>query len=162
MPRWTRVPLLTLLTLIGLFVLTMQIFVVPELASEWARELPGFAYLAAPLAVCAIGAGLSVQVALVVAARLVGFLHRGRALDRAALQWVTWLVRCAAIGTIITLLALVALIVVGTGGPPALSLVLITAIIGGGTATLLLIVMRALLADAVARDATLREAVNAE
>jgi len=79
-PRWTRLPLLTLLTLIGLLVLALQVGALPVLAAEWAREAPEFGFLAVPLAVAAVGAGICVQLALVVTGRLVGFVHRGRIL----------------------------------------------------------------------------------
>jgi len=55
-PRWTRLPLLTLLTLIGLLVLALQVGALPVLAAEWAREAPEFGFLAVPLAVAAVGA----------------------------------------------------------------------------------------------------------
>lgn len=159
MPRWTRLPLLTLLTLIGLLVLALQVGALPVLAAEWAREAPEFGFLAVPLAVAAVGAGICVQLALVVTGRLVGFVHRGRIFDRAALPWVDGLVLCGALARTIVLLTFIALAVVGTGGPPALSILMIVAIIGGATATLLLVVMRALLRQAVTLDAELREVV---
>ncbi len=159
MPRWTRLPLLTLLTVIGLLVLALQVGALPVLAAEWAREAPEFGFLAVPLAVAAVGAGICVQLALVVTGRLVGFVHRGRIFDRAALPWVDGLVLCGALATTIVLLTFIVLAVVGTGGPPALSILMIVAIIGGATATLLLVVMRALLRQAVTLDAELREVV---
>lgn len=159
MPRWTRIPLLTLLSLIGLLVLALQAGALPVLAAEWAREAPEFGFLAVPLAVAAVGTGLCVQLALVVTGRLVGFVHRGRIFDRSALPWVDGLVLCGAVATAIVVLTFIVLAVVGTGGPPALSILMIVAIIGGATATLLLIVMRALLRQAVALDAELREVV---
>ncbi|MCA1942762.1 MAG: DUF2975 domain-containing protein [Yonghaparkia sp.] len=159
MPRWTRVPLLTLLALIGLLVLALQIGALPILAREWTIEAPEFAYLALPLAVGAVGAGICVQLALVATGRLVGFVHRGRIFDRAALPWVDGLVVCGALATGIVLLTFIVLSAAGTGGPPALSILMIVAIIGGATATLLLLVMRALLRQAVALDAELREVV---
>ena len=159
MPRWTRIPLLTLLSLIGLLVLALQIGALPVLAAEWAREAPEFGFLAIPLAIGAVGAGVCVQLALVVIGRLVGFVHRGRIFDRAALPWVDGLVLCGALATGIVLLSFIVLAVVGTGGPPALNILMIVTIIGGATATLLLGVMRALLRQAVALDAELREVV---
>lgn len=159
MPRWTRLPLLTLLTVIGLLMLALQVGALPVLAAEWAREAPEFGFLAVPLAVGAVGAGICVQVALVVTGRLVGFVHRGRIFDRGALPWVDGLVLCGTLATTIVLLTFIVLAVVGTGGPPALSILMIGAIIGGATATLLLVVMRALLRQAVALDAELREVV---
>lgn len=159
MPRWTRIPLLTLLSLIGLLVLALQVGALPVLATEWAREAPEFGFLAVPLAIGAVGAGVCVQLALVVTGRLVGFVHSGRIFGRDALPWVDGLVACAAVATMIVLGTFLALIAVGTGGPPALSILMLTAIVGGATVTLLLITMRALLRQAVALDAELREVV---
>lgn len=159
MPRWTRVPLLTLLVLIGLLVLALQVGALPVLAAEWAREAPEFDFLAIPLAIGAVGAGVCVQLALVVTGRLVQFVHRGRIFDRDALRWVDGLVLCGALATAIVMVTFVALAVAGTGGPPALSILMLTAIVGGTTVTLLLTVLRALLRQAVALDAELREVV---
>ncbi len=159
MPRWTRVPLLTLLVLIGLLVLALQVGALPVLAAEWAREAPEFDFLAIPLAIGAVGAGVCVQLALVVTGRLVQFVHRGRILDRDALRWVDGLVLCGALATAIVMVTFVTLAVAGTGGPPALSILMLTAIVGGTTVTLLLTVLRALLRQAVALDAELREVV---
>lgn len=157
--RWTRIPLLALLALIGLIVLALQLLALPVLATEWAREAPEFGFLALPLAVAAVGAGVCVQLALVVTGRLVGFVHGGRIFDRAALPWVDGLVRCAALATAIVVLTFITLAIAGTGGPPALSILILTAIVGGCTVTLLLVTMRALLRQAVALDAELREVV---
>lgn len=159
MARGTRIPLLVLLTMIGVMVLALQGFALPVLAAEWAREAPEFGFLAIPLAIGAVGAGVCVQLALVVIGRLVGFVHRGRIFDRAALPWVDGLVLCGALATGIVLLTFIVLAVVGTGGPPALSILMIVAIVAGTTVTLLLVVMRALLRQAVALDAELREVV---
>lgn len=159
MPRWSRVPLLTLLAIVGLLVLALQVGALPVLAAEWVREMPEFGFLAVPLAVAAVGAGVCVQLALLVTGRLVEFVHRGRIFDRAALRWVDGLVLCAGLATAIVLLTFIALALVGTGGPPALSILMLVAIIGGTTATLLLVVMKALLRQAVALDAELREVV---
>ena len=159
MPRWTRIPLLTMLSLIGLLVLALQVGVLPVLAVEWKREAPEFGFLAVPLAIGAVGAGVCVQLALIVIGRLIRFVHRGRIFDRAALPWVDGLVLCGALATAIVLVAFVVLIAVDTGGPPALSILMITAVVGGATVTLLLIVMRALLRQAVALDTELREVV---
>lgn len=159
MARWTRIPLLALLTLIGLIVLALQTIALPVLATEWAREAPEFEFLAIPLAVFAVGAGVCVQLALVVTGRLVVFVHSGRIFGRDAVPWVDSLVACAAVATTIVLGTFLALIAVGTGGPPALSILMLAAIVGGTTVTLLLITMRALLRQAVALDAELREVV---
>lgn len=159
MASWTRIPLLVLLSLIGLIVLALQVSALPILAAEWEREAPEFGYLAVPLAVAAVGSGVCVQLALIVIGRLLGLVRAGRIFARDALPWVDGLIVCAVVSTALVLGTLLALVAVGTGGPPALSILMLTAIVAGATVTLLLITMRALLRQAVDLDAELREVV---
>ena len=131
---------------------------VPVFGSGVGRIYPEFAYLVIPYSAAAILAIGCVQVALFVVWRLLSMVVGGVIFTRPAMRWVDVITACAAIATVLVAAPLIhVLFFVGVGGP--LLLWLAASIAGGLSFVLIMIVLRGLLASAIADRAELDEVI---
>lgn len=139
-----------LLTFLGL--VAIQVVVLPAIAFDVREDLSS-SPLQLPVAIIGFLGLLMVQVAMVCIWRLLTMVRRDTVFSPAAFRYVDVIIG-AAIGA--TVLAVVLSFVLAPGEDVAPGIVLLVVVGGVGTAgiALLMLVMRALLAKAVALDAT--------
>jgi Protein of unknown function (DUF2975) len=147
---------LTILWLRGLIVLLFawlllgQALVLPQWAASTAELNPEAAHLRAPVLVLCILGLATVQVALVCIWRLLTMVRHDTVFTTAAFRDVDVVIGSAGVAT---LLSLTLIFVIPTAlMPPWVGIVLLATTVGGGGVTLLVLVLRALLAKAVALD----------
>ena len=131
----------------------------PLYGSEEGRIYPELAYLVVPYSVAAIlfiGCG---QVALLVVWRLLSLVDVGVIFTRRALRWVDVITACAAVATALSAGVLIHMLgfVPGGGGP--MSLYMAACVSAGLAFMLLMVVMRGLLASAIADRTELDEVI---
>jgi hypothetical protein len=132
---------------------------VPVYASQEATVFPEVAYLAVPYSVVLIVVIACVQVALLVTWRLLSLVNGGVIFSRRALRWVDVITACAVVATVLSAGVLFHLLfIVGVGGPGVL-LWLAACLAGGLAFVLLMVVMRGLLASAIADRTELDEVI---
>lgn len=131
---------------------------VPVAAAGAARTFPEVGYLVVPYSVAGILVIACGQVALLVVWRLLSMISGGVIFTRRALRWVDVIIICGAVATMLNAGVWIHLLAVHGGGPGIiLWLVASTAI---GTAfVLLVLVMRGLLASAIADRTELDEVI---
>lgn len=139
------------LVLVVLFVgvVLAQTLVFPMLAADLASSYPEATALRWPLLAMVIVGLLMVQVAILCIGRLLTVVAESAVFRRDAFRYVDGIVLA---GTVATLLAIAAMVLQGATGmlQPGLLLVTMAAIVCGAGITLLVVVLRALLARAVA------------
>ena len=132
---------------------------VPVYASQVGTRVPEVAYLVVPYSVAAIlfiGCG---QVALLVVWRLLSLVDGGVIFTRRAVRWVDAIVACTVVATALSTGVLIHMVrfVPGGGGPMGLYM---SACVAAGLAfVLLMVVMRGLLASAIADRTELDEVI---
>ena len=132
---------------------------VPVVASQEARIFPEVEYLVVPYSVAAILFIACVQMALLVAWRLLSLVDRGAIFTRRALHWVDVITACAVVATALSVGVLIHMLgfVPGGGGPTIYFMA--ACIIGGLAFVLLMVVMRGLLELAIAARTELDEVI---
>ncbi|RAX49040.1 hypothetical protein DQ353_11975 [Arthrobacter sp. AQ5-05] len=149
MDRFSNDLLRFTLVLVGLCLLLGQ-FLVPVIASETGVEFPVVAHLVLPYSVAGILSLVVLELGLVPVWRLVSLVATGNIFTDGAVGWVNAVIACLATATAIPALVMFHLLfIVGLGGPGVL-LALGAVLLGGSALALLLVVMRGLLADAIA------------
>jgi len=153
MSRLTVLALRALLVLMLAGLLVVQVMILPLLGVDIAEEAPDLVFLRWTIVVVGILGVLCVEVALVCIWRLLTMVRRETVFSLAAFRWVDVIIGCAVAAT---LLAVVLSFALAPGEAVAPGLVLLVVIGGVGTATvaLLVLVLRLLLAKAVALDST--------
>ena len=153
MSRLTVLALRALLVLMLAGLLVVQVMILPLLGVDIAHEAPDLVVLRWTIVVVGILGVLCVEVALVCIWRLLTMVRRETVFSLAAFRWVDVIIGCAVAAT---LLAVVLSFALAPGEAVAPGLVLLVVIGGVGTATvaLLVLVLRLLLAKAVALDST--------
>lgn len=139
--------------------LIVQAVTIPWMAHALSSDFPEVANLAIPYTAAAIAGIGCAQVVLVATWRLTLLVGSGSIFDSSALRWVTMMVRAAAVATVLTLaVALHATLVIGLG-PVTVPLALCGGAVAAGAAWIILVIMRGLLAMAVAHKVELDEVV---
>lgn len=131
--------------------------VVPVFASEVGTRFPEVAYLVIPYSVAGILAIACGQVALLVVWRLLSLVDGGVIFTRRALRWVDVIVACAAAATVLSAGVLIHMLAFVPRGPMIFYLAVCVA--GGLAFALLIVVMRGLLASAIADRTELDEVI---
>ncbi|ACQ78300.1 transmembrane transport protein [Beutenbergia cavernae DSM 12333] len=141
--------------IVGLFagLLFGQIVIAPLMAVDISEEVPDAGAL--PWVVAGIGiAGLTtIEVALVCVWQLLTMVRRDTVFSRAAFRYVDVIIGTAVVATLLAL-ALGVILAPGEAVPPGMVLMLGTAAAGCAGIALLVLVLRVLLAKAVALDTT--------
>ncbi len=132
---------------------------VPVFASETARRFPEVEQLVIPYSVAGIFVIACSQVALLAVWRLLGLINRGVIFTRGALRWVDVITGCAAVATVVAAGTMVHLLFVVRLGGPGVVLGLAFTISAGLAFVLLMVVMRGLLASAIADRSELDEVI---
>lgn len=135
--------------------LVAQAAVLPLLAAETAAQFPEAAHLRLPVLVAGIAGLATVQVALVCIWRLLTMVRLDTVFSRAAFRYVDVIIAAAGGATLLTVGLFIGIPRDLT--PPALALVEVAAAVGGTGIALLVLVMRSLLAKAVALDTSATE-----
>ena len=141
------VPLRVLLVLTFGAFLVLQFFALPNEFAAEARESPDQAWLRWPMTVFAALEVLCVQVVIVCTWRLLTMVERDHIFRERSLVWVDGIVR--AIVTAWAMLAAVSAYLGAIATDPALPILLILLLLVGGVLGLLMVVMRALLRQAI-------------
>ena len=131
----------------------------PVVAYEAGTTYPELAYLVVPYSVAGILAIACGQVALIVVWRLLSLVAGGVIFTRRALRWVDVITACAAVATALSAGVLIHMLgfVPGGGGP--MSLYMAACVSAGLAFMLLMVVMRGLLASAIADRTELDEVI---
>lgn len=131
--------------------LFVQAVMVPLLAIDLEELRPEYAYLRIPLLVIAILGVAAIQVTLVCVWRLLTMVRRGTVFSHAAFRYVDVVIGAVAAASLITF-ALAVLLAPGEAVAPGIVLLICgVALLVAGVA-LIVLVLRMLLAQAVARD----------
>jgi hypothetical protein len=151
--------LLRVVLVVLLFGTVLAQVLLPVFASEEGRIFPEVAYLVVPYSVAAIlfiGCG---QVALLVVWRLLSMVDGGVIFTRRALRWVDVITACGAVATALSAGVMIHMLgfVPGGGGP--MIYYLGACVVGGLAFLLLMVVMRGLLASAIADRTELDEVI---
>jgi hypothetical protein len=163
MPRWSSTTLLVLLGILAAGLLFGQLRWIPALADNELRENPSAGALVTLVSLTGIALGVCGELALLAVARLVLLVRRGRIFDRRAFGWVDVVTAASAVASAIVLVTVV--VVEATDGngadelPPGLGALMVGVALALAALSLLMVVMKALLRQAVALDAELREVV---
>ena len=156
MPRVAITTLQVGVAVLLLLLVLAQVWVLPSVAQDYARQYPEAAFLRTPVLVLAIGTVACVQLALLCVGKLLTLVSQERIFDAAADRYVD-----VFIGTTVVAAALVlgtGVYVSATAGSPAWVSSSLVALVGAGIA-LLMVVMRALLRQATQEHAELAEVV---
>ena len=163
MARWSSTALLVILALLAGGLLFGQLRWIPSLADSELRENPASIGAVTLLSIAGIALGLCAQLTVLAIARLVLMVRRGRIFDARAFRWVDVITAACATASAIVLTVLV--VVESTDGsraaelPPGLAALMVGGVLALAGLALLMTVMKALLRQAVALDAELREVV---
>lgn len=147
--RLTTWVLQGLLVLAVLAILVLQVFGLPWLGGEAARDLPAEAHMRWPITIFAITGLAFVQVGIVCTIRLLALTRTERIFTPRALPWVDAIV-AAFVGGALTCAATLAYQATTVAGPPLWSLMLLAGTVAGLGLALLMLVMRGLLTRATA------------
>lgn len=148
------VPVAGVVVLVMVFALLLLQLAIPGRASAFAAINPEVAHLVVPYSAAAIVFVACLQVALLVAWRMVWLSVHGRGRTRGAVRCSSVIVACAAIATVLTI-GVAVHVMLNTPGGPAVLFIYLTAIIGT-VVTLLLVRWRRRLAAEVSRFGTAR------
>ncbi len=151
------VALKALLVVMILIMLAGQIWVIPGVAAQTARQYPEFAYLQLPGTVIAITFLLCVQLALVCVWRLLSLVRASSIFSPDAFKWVDVILALVIAATLLILTSFITLTAVGISSP-ANVLCILGVILGSGFA-LLVVVLRGLLRKASQLEQDLSEVV---
>jgi Protein of unknown function (DUF2975) len=132
--------------------LFVQAVMVPLLAIDLEELSPDYAYLRVPLLVIAILGIVTIQVTLVCVWRLLTMVRRGTVFSHAAFRYVDVVIGAVAAASLLTF-ALAVLLAPGEAVPPGMVLLIGGAGLLVAGVALIVLVLRMLLAQAVARDA---------
>lgn len=133
--------------------LAVQALLVPILWSDADGEVGELTHLRWPIVVVCVLAVAMVEVALVCLWRLLTMVRRDTVFSRAAFRFVDVVIGAAVAGSVLAL-TLGVILAPGEAVPPGVVLLIGVGAIGGVGIALLVLVMRALLAKAVALDTT--------
>lgn len=163
MARWSSTLLLIILALLAGGLLFGQVRWIPALADNELRDDPSALTTVALISISGIALGVCGQLVLLAIARLILLVRHDRIFDRRAFRWVDVITAACATASAIVLAVLV--VVESTDGdgpgelPPGLAALLVGAVLALAGLAMLMTVMKALLRQAVALDAELREVV---
>ncbi|MGI5287770.1 DUF2975 domain-containing protein [Nonomuraea polychroma] len=129
----------------------VQTVMVPLLASDLEGVRPEFAYLRIPLLLITVLFVVAVEVVLVCVWRLVTMVRRGTVFSHAAFRYVD-IVIGAIVAAALPVFALGVLLAPGDPVPPGMVLLIGGAVVAILGVALIVLVLRMLLAQAVARD----------
>lgn len=146
------------LVILFLGVLLAQVLT-PMVAAEAGRQFPEVAHLVVPYSVAAIVALVFVQVAIVAVARLAGLSAGGRVFAPRSLRWVDVVIGCAVAVAVLSAGVWVHLVLIEATGGPGAMLAILFATVGAAGVALLMVVMRGLLAAAIADRAELAQVI---
>jgi hypothetical protein len=132
---------------------------VPVFASEVGTRFPEVAYLVVPYSVAGILAIACGQVTLLVVWRLLSLVDGGVIFTRRALRWVDVIMACAAAATVLSAGVLIHMLAFVPGGGGPMIYYLAACVAGGLAFALLMVVMRGLLASAIADRTELDEVI---
>ncbi len=132
--------------------LLVQALLVPLLAVNLAEFAPGLVDVRAPLVLVMVLGILTVQVTLVCVWRLLTMVRRGTVFSPAAFRYVDVVIGAVAVASLLTL-GLAATLAPGEAVAPGIVLLVCGAAVIVAGMALLVLVLRMLLAQAVARDA---------
>jgi small-conductance mechanosensitive channel len=129
----------------------VQTVMVPLLAIDLEELDAGFAHLRTPFLVIAVLGVVTVQVVLVCVWRLVTMVRRGTVFSHAAFRYVDVVIG-AIVAAALLLFALAVILAPGDAVPPGMILLMCGAVVAVLGVALIVLVLRMLLAQAVARD----------
>ena len=132
--------------------LFVQLVMVPLLAADLNDLRPSYAYLRTPLLIIVVLGIVTIQVVLVCVWRLVTMVRRGTVFSDAAFRYVNIVIGAIAAASLLTF-ALGVLLAPGEAVAPGIVLLIGGAAVLVAGIALIVLVMRMLLAQAVARDA---------
>jgi Protein of unknown function (DUF2975) len=132
--------------------LFVQLVMVPLLAADLNDLRPSYAYLRTPLLIIVVLGIVTIQVVLVCVWRLVTMVRRGTVFSDAAFRYVNVVIGAIAAASVLTF-ALGVLLAPGEAVAPGIVLLIGGAAVLVAGIALIVLVMRMLLAQAVARDA---------
>jgi hypothetical protein len=130
----------------------VQLVMVPLLAIDLNDLRPEFAYLRTPLLIIVVLGIVTIQVVLVCVWRLVTMVRRGTVFSDASFRYVNVVIGAIAAASLLTF-ALGVLLAPGEAVAPGIVLLIGGAAVLVACIALIVLVMRELLAQAVARDA---------
>ena len=130
----------------------VQLVMVPLLATDLNDLRPSYAYLRTPLLIIVVLGIVTIQVVLVCVWRLVTMVRRGTVFSDAAFRYVNVVIGAIAAASLLTF-ALGVLLAPGEAVAPGIVLLIGGAAVLVAGIALIVLVMRMLLAQAVARDA---------
>lgn len=163
MARWSSTLLLVLLGILASGLLFGQLRWIPALADNELRENPSAGPAVALLSIAGIALGVCGELVLLAIARLVLMVRRGRIFDGRAFRWVNAIIAASVAAAAIVLAVLVAAESTDGDGagdlPPGIGALMVGVVLALAALALLMVVMKALLRQAVALDAELREVV---
>ena len=152
MGTWTVLALRIVLAMVLAGSLFVQVVMAPLLAIDLNELDPDYAYLRTPLVVIPVLGIVTIQVTLVCVWRLLTMVRRGTVFSHAAFRYVDVVIAAIATASLLTF-ALGVILAPGEAVPPGMVLLIGgAAVLVAGTA-LIVLVLRLLLAQAVARDA---------
>jgi Protein of unknown function (DUF2975) len=132
--------------------LFVQAVMVPLLAIDLEELSPDYAYLRVPLLAIAILGVVTIQVTLVCVWRLLTMVRRGTVFSHAAFRYVDVVIGTIAATSLVTF-SLAVLLAPGEAVAPGIVLLICGAALLVAGVALIVLVLRMLLAQAVARDA---------
>ena len=131
--------------------LFVQLVMVPLLATDLNDLRPSYAYLRTPLLIIVVLGIVTIQVVLVCVWRLVTMVRRGTVFSDAAFRYVNVVIGALATASLLTF-ALGVLLAPGEAVAPSIVLLIGGAAVLVAGIALIVLLMRMLLAQAVARD----------
>ena len=152
MGTWTILALRVVLAMVLAGSLFVQVVMAPLLAIDLKELDPDYAYLRTPLVVIPVLGIVTIQVTLVCVWRLLTMVRRGTVFSHAAFRYVDVVIAAIATASLLTF-ALGVILAPGEAVPPGMVLLIGGAAVLVAGIALIVLVLRLLLAQAVARDA---------
>lgn len=153
MGRLTVLALRALIVLMFAGMLFLQVMLFPLLGIDIAEEAPDLVFLRWAVVVIGILGVLTVEIALVCIWRLLTMVRRDTVFSLAAFRFVDVIIGSAVAATLLAV-ALSFVLAPGEAVPPGMVMVVVIAGVGTAGIALLVLVLRVLLAKAVALDTT--------